>query len=511
MRFPPLCVSAPFVPRISLLLSLFLCAYASGGPAEKTVARPSVLHLTLHKAVELALAKNFSLEVARFQPQIARAVVTQQLGRFDPVFDISGDRSENTVRDIFDGRLHLPAGDITRVDRVSTGISGTSSWGTDYDLRLGATNRKGTFNRFDDLIGTDATATIRQPLLRGFGTDSNLAQLRIARNNVLVSEWELKQRLIEVIDTTIGTYNDLHLAQENLRVATGFRELALQLLRDNEERVRIGVMSPLDITTAKAEAASREELVIVSSRAVKDNENYLKQLITRDLEGLLDVRVEIEPPTTPPFNSTTRSGIKEALELRPDYRQALLAIERQNINLAFTKDQALPRLDLQGSLSLLGFDNDLSTSLARIGHRDQTGWSVGAIFSVPIPNREGRGSVLAAKLNAAQSVINLQRIEQQIVVDVDNAVGTVITSRERIESTGEARRLADESLAAGVKRLETGKGTTFEVLELQKKLAQAQAAEVQALSDFNTAVSKFERLTGTSLRNHNVVIENPKP
>ena len=74
-----------------------------------------------------------------------------------------------------------------------------------------------------------------------------------------------------------------------------------------------------------------------------------------------------------------------------------------------------------------------------------------------------------------------------------------------------ARRLADESLAAGVKRLETGKGTTFEVLELQKKLAQAQAAEVQALSDFNTAVSKFERLTGTSLRNHNVVIENPKP
>jgi outer membrane protein TolC len=220
--------------------------------------------------------------------------------------------------------------------------------------------------------------------------------------------------------------------------------------------------------------------------------------------------VEIEPPPTPPFSSSTRSGIKEALQLRPDYRQALLEIERRNINLAFTKDQALPRLDLQGSLSLLGFENDLGSSLSRIGHLDQTGWSVGAIFSVPIPNRDGRGSILASQLSAAQSVVSLQRLEQQIVVDVDNAVGTVITSRERIESTGEARRLAEESLAAGVKRLETGKGTTFEVLELQKKLAQAQYAEVQALSDFNTAVSKFERLTGTSLRNHNVVIESPK-
>src|SRR6185436_12628592 len=149
-----------------------------------------------------------------------------------------------------------------------------------------------------------------------------------------------------------------------------------------------GVMSPLDITTAKAEAASREEIVIVAARAVKDNENFLKQLITRDLESLLDIRVDIEQPPTPAFSSSTRAGIKEALELRPDYRQALLDIQRRNINLAFAKDQALPRLDLQGSLSLLGFDNTLSSSAERIARRDQTGWSVGAIFSVPIPNRE---------------------------------------------------------------------------------------------------------------------------
>ena len=116
----------------------------------------------------------------------------------------------------------------------------------------------------------------------------------------------------------------------------------------------------------------------------------------------------------------------------------------------------------------------------------------------------------SAQLSAAQSVISLQRLEQQIVVDVDNSVGTVITSRERIESTREARRLAVESLAAGEKRLELGTGTTFEVLELQKRLAQAQFAELQALADFNNSVSKFERNTGTSLRVYNVVIEEPK-
>jgi outer membrane protein TolC len=510
LRFPLKCAFAVSVSRIPLFLIAVFCAASRLSAGELMVARPSTLHLTLHKAIELALAKNFTLEVERFQPKIARQQVTQQLGRFDPVFDISAEHSENTVRDIFSGGQHLIGNDVVQVDRLSTGISGITAWGTTYDFSLGTNNRTGTFNQFDELFATDATLGIRQPLLQGFGTDSNLAQLRIARNNVLVSDWQLKQRIIELIDTTIGTYNDLHLAHENLRVARGFLELAQTTLNNNVERARIGTMSPLDITTARAEAASREELVIVAARAVKDNENYLKQLITRDLERLLDIGVEIERPPTPTFTGTTRAGIREALEYRPDYRQALLEIERRNINLAFAKDQALPRLDLAGTLSLLGFENDLGTSVSRVGRRDQSSWSVGAIFSVPIPNREGRGSVLSAQLSAAQSVISLQRLEQQIVVDVDNSVGTVITSRERIESTREARRLAVESLAAGEKRLELGTGTTFEVLELQKRLAQAQFAELQALADFNNSVSKFERNTGTSLRVHNVVVEEQK-
>jgi outer membrane protein TolC len=511
LRFPLKCAFALLVPRLSLCTALFVLLTPSLFAGEATVARrPKTMHLTLHKAVELALAKNFSLEVARFEPQIARQDVTRALGRFDPVFEASAQRRETTRRDAFTGIEHFALSDVAREDVFSAGLRGITPVGTEYDLGVGSANRLGTENAFRDFIESNAGITVRQPILQGFGTGANLAQLRIARNNVLVSEWQLKQRLIEVIDQTVGVYNDLHLAMESLRVARGFRDLAKQTLSDNTQRVQFGTMSPLDITTARAEVAAREENVIVSARAVKDNENFLKQLVTRDLESLLDVRVEIEPPPAPGFRSSTREGIREALELRPDYRQAVLEIERNNIRIVQARDAAKPRLDLQGSLDLLGFDNDFSSSLERVGRRDRTAWSVGAIFSVPIPNREGRASVLAAKLTAAQSLINLQRLEQQIVVEVDNSVGTVITSRERIESNQEARRLAEESLAAGEKRLEVGKGTTFEVLELQKKLAQAQFAELQALADYNNAVSKYERNTGTILRVHNVVIEDVK-
>ena len=94
-----------------------------------------------------------------------------------------------------------------------------------------------------------------------------------------------------------------------------------------------------------------------------------------------------------------------------------------------------------------------------------------------------------------------------MVVDVDNASGQVITSRQRIVSTSEASRLAEESLDAGQERLRAGTGTTFEVLELQKRLIEAEAAELRARADYNKAVSEYERQTGTALRKHGVVLK----
>jgi len=96
--------------------------------------------------------------------------------------------------------------------------------------------------------------------------------------------------------------------------------------------------------------------------------------------------------------------------------------------------------------------------------------------------------------------VELQRIEQQIIVQVDNAGGQIVSDRARIESTTEASRLARESADEGAERLRLGAGTTFEVLDLQRRLAEAEYSEVQARSDYNKAVAEFYRQTGTTLR-----------
>ena len=324
---------------------------------------------------------------------------------------------------------------------------------------------------------------------------------------MLVSEWSLQQRAIDILTETVRVYNELHQAHENLRVAERSRALAQQTLDDNIKRADIGVMSPLNITTARAEVAAREEGVIVAIREVKDNENFLKQLVTNDLEPMLAVQVEIEPPPSAAFRADVPAGIAEALQNRPDYRKAVIDLENRHITLAFQKNQALPRLDLRGSLDLLGFDNDIGTSITRLAEDRRTAWSVGAIFSVPLFNRTARGEANAAKLSAAQGIIDLQRIEQQIVVDIDNASGKIVSSRQRIASTSESSKLARESLDAGEERLKAGTGTTFEVLELQKKLIEAETAQLRARADYNEAVNTYHNKTGVTLRIYRVSVE----
>jgi outer membrane protein TolC len=493
---------------MSRLASLLLClAFPLAAFAAPAPAKPRVLELTLDTAIQKALAKNFSIQVQRFDPQIAKQGVRQQLGRFDPDFNIRAERSENTQREIFAAGVLLSTTDITTVDRLTSGLSGITPLGTEYDLSYRTFRTTGTANSFAEDYQSAITLGLTQPLLRDAGPAVNLAQVRIARNNVRVSEWQLRRRIIDIITTTTFVYNELQLSIENRAVAIRSRDLAQQLARDNQERVNVGTMIPLDVIEASAQVAAREEGVILAERNVLDNENLLKQLVTDDILALLGIRVEIATPPSPMFRADVLAGIREALDLRPDYRQAILELEQRNIRLVVSKNQTLPRIDLAGSLSLIGFENDFGSSLSRVAARDQTAWTAGVIFSIPLGNREAKASAESARLEVAKQLVSLQELEQQVVVDVDNASGQILTSRQRIASTREAARLARQSLAAGEERLRFGAFKTFDVLDLQEKLASAEAAEVRARSDYNKAVSEYYRQTGTTLRVYNVVVE----
>lgn len=116
-------------------------------------------------------------------------------------------------------------------------------------------------------------------MLRNFGFKVNLGALRIARYQFDLSEWEYKQVLLDTLAATLFAFNDLYEAQQNLVSSVRSRDLAQQLVLDNNKRVALGAMARLDIVEAQAQLASRDERVLSANISVMRAQNRLKQLL----------------------------------------------------------------------------------------------------------------------------------------------------------------------------------------------------------------------------------------
>ena len=459
-------------------------------------ADESLLSVNLSRAIQLAMEKNLSIKVVSFQPDIADARVMKEAGVFDP--ELQADFTQSMDRDL--------NGFEQRQGDFSLGLGGRTWLGADYKLGVNS-------SAFDyDSYRSGAEFSLTQPLLRGFGSDVNLAQLRIARNERAIGEWTLRQQVIDVIARTVFVYNALYSAERKLVSARRSRDSALQLEKDERQRAAIGVKTFLDVTTAQAEAASRAEAVLLAESDIRRNERFLKQLITDDVKTLLSTRITITSPTVPSLGEVdVEAGLRDAFLLRPDYQQALLELKNRKINVVVAKNGTLPRLDLVGSLNLLGVTENEATNSFNFfdngGRGNPSEWSGGVVFRMPLGNTQARGRLAEVRLLNAQSLVALNRLEQQIIVEVANAAEDIATAKKRMRTTGEALRLARESLDAGEQRLKAGTATVFELLELQRKLAEADVADIQAEGDFRNAVSEYQRVTGTSIALNGVVIE----
>jgi outer membrane protein TolC len=506
---------AILIPMPSFRSLLFALCFTLGATA--SVAADAIIPtgepLSLAKAIELALAKNFSIKVEGYDAAIASARVTESLGKFDPV--LSGSYTNAGNRNpllTFDPNTGLRDHTSDEADTYDVGVSGLLPWGLTYRLGGTTTNARGTFNAYTDNFDSFAGVSGTQPLLRDFGFGPTLASIRIARTNRAISDWAFRQAVIDTITRVTFAYHDLNFAYAYLRSATRSRDLAAGLLSENEKRFKVGSMSEYDVTSARARAASREENVLSAQRQVLDAENFLKQLISDDnTTALLGRRLAIEPPPPPPVTLVDPvADFRLALEKRPDYQQAKLSLKRSEINSRLQLNQLLPRVDLVGSYGYNGMDYDRSASRRLVQDKDYRSYSWGVVVSVPLTFTTERGRYRAARLSQRQAATQLDQLEQAIVVQIGNAAGDIETAQKRVDADHQARVLAQATLDAEEKRLRVGQSNTFFVAQQQELLSIAEVREASALSDYHKALAEYDRQLGVTLEKLNVTVEPPR-
>jgi outer membrane protein TolC len=497
MRLLLLCVSLGFA----------LAAFAAPIDPVPATAEPTVL--TLDEAITKALANNFSIASARYEPQIARARQVAAAGAFDPVLNGSFYRSDNrtTPYNPFNGTRSLLS--IEKSDTVEVSFGGKMPFGLQYAVVGNSQNVRTTDGLLNNSYETFGGIRLTQPLLRGFGFGANLAGVRLARAQHGVAQAVYHQAVVDTITRTVAAYNNLYYAQQAHQNAVRSKQLAEDLLRENRRRVEVGSISAADVTIAAARVARIDDGVIQSERALLDARNQMLTLLTADARPATDQPLRIAPPPVEPVPTLDRvADLARAYERRPDYRQAQENIRRAQADLSDSRSAALPQVDLVGSYGYNGSGRSLDAAYRDSRTKDTPAWTAGAVVSIPLPMRDGRGRLRASKLTLAQARTELARFEQQIAVEVANAAGQIGSAARRVEATRRARTLADESLVAEQKRLQVGQSDTFTVLQFQELLAAAEQAEYRAVADYSIALAEYDRTTGATLERHAVTLED---
>jgi len=343
---------------------------------------------------------------------------------------------------------------------------------------------------------------VRQPLLKDFGPDANLNDIRVSRINRKVAEYTWNKTLQESLASVLGNYFDMLFAQADLRVKQDAISADGKLVQQNQRRSDLGFMSPIDVQQARAQVSLDEEQLLLSKNLFMERQFALRRLITssgRDNPNRVYLPVQIPRLEAPPGNRDDH--LQTAFRMRPDYLAAVTDAEKQDIRLRFAKNQLWPNLDLVGTYGYNGLDQAWGLSRQDAWHSQAPQWSFGVQFSVPLGRVQGKAQLDVFKGFKEQAILRIKQSELTVTVDVDTSLSRIETSRQRLATARQTRELNDEAVRIAYRRLEEGQISSFDVIETQRKLYDAKSRELDAQASLNKSIVTLWQATGTVLEN----------
>ena len=511
------------VARQDSVVQQALLAYRHGlndlEPA--TTAQPGtnsgdLREIRLEEAVSLALEKNLDIQVAKLDPQAADFLIAGFRNTYRPSFS-----STLGLRD----QYQLPTSSLNGGTKVNNGTrtynfglsQNVSKFGGSYTVNW--TNSRvetsNSFSTFNPSFQTNLVAAYSQPLLRGFKIDNVRQQLLIQTINRDVTEETSKATVVQTLANVRNAYWDLEFALSAVDVAQRATNLADKLVEDNQARVEVGTLAPLDIVQAQAEAATRRQNLAAAEATLQTAELALKRYIVSGTDDPM-WRQRLRPvdlPSLAPAPTDIEGAVRKALAERTDITAARKNLDSSDISIRYLKNTSMPALDLNASYGTQGLGGTAivrtgplgnqvvsqvipggySDALSLLKAREYPTWNLNVTMTYPIGGSQAEAQHARAKVQRSQAQTRLRALEITIAAEVANGALTVQSNLKRVDAATAARELAQKRLEAEQSKFEVGMSTNFFVVQAQRDLRDAQNTELRALADYRKSLVNFER------------------
>lgn len=481
---------------------------------------PRLAVVNLERVVLTAVANNLDASFARFAPGIARAQVAEAEAAFDWTFFTNfsyQNIDEPRTRQAVGSSVFGVGVDQREVTELTSGLRRSLESGgqvtLQHEIAQSESFTPGLSNSPNPAQSTGLVLQLDQPLLRGFGSDIALAQVRLARNAERDRIAQLERELQRVVAESERAYWQLVQAHRDVLIFDRSLQRALETLRKVE--ARDWDASPDQLSDARAQVERRRQQLLLSQLTLRNASDDLKRLMNDpDLTIGSDVLlIPADSMLDEPLTIGLRDAIMNAIANRPEVKQALLSIDDTSIRLQVANNARLPRLDLRLQTRLSGLDDDYRSAYAAVADTDFVNYLLGLEFEVPIGNRAAESLMTRRRLEQMQAVEAYKQTVQGVLLDVVGALRTVRISYQLIEQARVSRLAESENLRVFQVQNELTRERSVtrlaEEFRRQEALATAEQAEFDALSSYNSAIATLYQAMGVGLARNGIDLVIP--
>jgi outer membrane protein TolC len=408
------------------------------------------MHLTLDKAIELALSDNPTIKIAEQEIQLKEVAKKEAWQNLLPTVSIDGTISYSI-----------------KVAEIKTSMG---------SFKMG----------MDDSNTWNGALQVALPLY----APAVYKTMGLTKSDLELAVEKSRGSKIDMVNQVTKAYYQLMLAQDSYKV-----------LQENYKQAEInfdivnamfeqGSVSEYDKISAEVQKNSAWPSVISGMNAVELAKLQLKVLmgITADINIVIDDNLqnhenEMSTAATQGIDLANNSTLKQI-----DLQGVLLHKQRKILNTSFH-----PTLALVGSYQYQSMSN---TNWEVNNYNWSNASSLTLSLSIPLYKASNFTKLKSNKIQQWQLAETRMNTERMLRMQAQSHIDKMVTSAKQLESNKQAVELAKKGLTISQKRYEIGNGTILELNNSQVSLTNMQLTYNNSIYDYLVAQSELKTVLG---------------
>ncbi len=496
------------------------------------------LELSLKHYLELVMANNTDIQIQFLNLEIPKNNIQAAFGVWDPTARTSFQTTRTTS---------LPTSplDTNNVNAIlkslnqpySLSYTQTLDTGTNYSAQFSGakSSSSGSRSSYIKQLTANMTFNVQQPLLRNRGRYVNRLPLMSAQSNLRVSEYNLRNSLLNLVNTAEAAYWSVISTRETLRVQEKARDTAKSYLDFMQQQLDLGALSPLDIYNPQASLASAEVSVSTAKFNLAQAEDVLRHQLGADLDPeVRKLPVELTEPidlgASAALSVDREQEVQKALTMSPALKAANQRLDVDDLQIASNKNALLPNLVFNAGYtsnglggifdpnksSLLGgggagllplIPGGISDALGQMFGFSYPTYQAGLTLTLPIRNRTASANLANAVVQKKVDSLTVRNQQQNIRLQILSAVTALDGAKEQLKLANTQLNFAKLNMDAENEKYKLGTETNQNVIFAQQALAQAELTVVNAQISVRRSLLNLLTQTGELLDERGIVVK----